>query len=472
MKALRSLAVVVIAGLLVTGLLVDRADRPATELASPARAAAPEVTGRVGTWFCPGGSAPNGPAVVSIELDNFGAEEATAVITAVRSGSGAEPGIEEQPIPARGRVTFPLADRVVDSAWMGAVVEVDSADVVVEQAYVGPTGTDRVPCHTRTSTRWYMPSGATREASHGEEMVLLLLNPFPDDAVVDVSFEADVGVDSVDGVVVPSRRVVALDVTDEVTVAARVSVALEVRAGRIAVSRLQIFDGLERVGLAVTPAASASAAVWYLPTVHRADRDDVISVSNPSTEVDAAVDLEIIADGEVRLDPIELTVRPGRTVQVALSEETRLDGLSSFSIIARSLSGEPVVVMVESSRLIGDDVIPTVAASIGSDVASTRWLAPVEGEESVVVVVNPAATIATADLIVHRDDGPETLATIEIGARQRSVVRVAELGDDRPLLEVVAGAPVVVGRDLFGVSSHRMAPGIVAADPVRDADLG
>ena len=482
MRALRLAVIAILAGALAAALAVDQGDRSFDELAAPVRASTPIASGASGTWFCPGGSGPGGPAETAIELVNAGAEQARAVVTGVRSGTGAEALEARLAVDPGERVTLALAEIVADSAWMGAVVEVDSGAVVVEQTVVGPTGTDRAPCHTRTATSWIVASGATREAAFGEEMFLLLLNPFRDDAVVDIVFDADVGPDTLDGVVVPARRVGTRlqDISRERIrdeffrlLAARVSAIIEVRAGRVAVSRMQIVDGETGTGLTVTPAAARAAAVWYLPTVHRAGRDDVISVVNPSPTETAEVDLEIVADGDLSFDPIELTVRPGRAVQVAISQEQRLESLGEFSVIARSLSGVPVAVMVESRREAGDDTIPTSAASVGADVAATRWVAAVEGDESRLVIVNPSPeTIATVELRVVEPGGEAAVTEVEIGPARRAVIDVADLPGDRPVVVVEGSSPVVVGRDLIGVSSHRMAIGVVASSTVSDDDIG
>ena len=54
-------------------------------------------------------------------------------------------------------------------------------------------------------------------------------------------------------------------------------------------------------------------------------RRDILSVTNPGDAI-AEVDVEIVADGAELDAPIELTVRPGRTVQVDLAAEARLSG--------------------------------------------------------------------------------------------------------------------------------------------------
>ena len=455
-----------------------------------------------GTWFCPGGSAPGGRADVSLEIINASAEPAQAIVSGIRSGLGTEPTDALVTIEAGGRTGVRLARLVTDSPWMGAVVEVDSADVLVEQTYVGAAGTtDRALCHTRTSDQWVVASGATRFAAQGEEMILLFLNPFPHDAVLNIRFNSDVGVDTLNGVVVPARRVVAFDVTEAVPVASRVSAVINVVVGRVATSRVQSqghappSEQGQPVGLSVTPATSGTAPVWHLLNLSSTDRDDVVSVVNPSPDQTAEVDLVIISDEQLRRDPIELTVGPGAASQVRLSEVSRLSGLASYSITARSLTGLPIAVMHESTDLsaegrgdvsdegetetegvseaqglLDSDLGPqnvSVAATTGIDVSSTRWLAPLGSGSNRVVIFNPSPTsIATVEVAVVDGQGRRVVTQIEIAPLRRASLSASELGGERPITEVVSLSPVVVSRDLSDVSQHQLLPGVVASEPV------
>lgn len=478
MTAIRILVVGTVAVALAFGIIVDRGERPAPDPIASDSVSVP-FSGAGGVWFCPGGSAPGGLAEVGIEMVNAGAEPAEAIITGVRSGSGDEPRTLEEVVAPGERRFVPLADVVTDSAWMGAMVEVDSAEVVVEQTYVGAasdgeasSGSDRAPCHTTTSTSWLVPSGATRVTEFGEQMVLLVLNPFLDDAVLDLSFDSDVGLQSESGVVVPARRVLAIDLTAEVTVASRVSVVVDVVAGRVAVSRLQTVDGTDRRGLAVTPAATGGSAVWYLPSVHRNGRDDVITVVNPSETETAEVDLEIVADGDLDFDPIELTIRPGRSVAVPLADESRLGEATDFSVTARSLTGLPVAVMTESTLPFGDGPVSNLSATVGADAASLEWIAPVEADTGSIVILNPSdTTIATASVSVVEPGGERrVVADVEISPGRRTRVATEDLGSERPIVVVDATSPVVVGREFADVSVHALAVGIAADVPVTSID--
>ncbi|MCY3850999.1 MAG: hypothetical protein OXF75_09395 [Acidimicrobiaceae bacterium] len=503
----RVVVAMLLAGMLAAALLLDgfkffdefgvseTLERDVEQLAVPMSYSVPVFSRENGTWFCPGGSAPGGLADVSLEIINASTEPAEAIVSGIRSGLGAEPTDAVVTVEAGERTRVRLADLVTDSSWMAAVVEVDSADVVLEQTYLGAAGTsDRALCHTRTSDQWVVASGATRFAAHGEEMILLFLNPFPHDAVLNIRFDSDVGVDTLNGVVVPARRVVAVDVTEEVPAASRVSAVADVVVGRVAASRVQsqghVSPSTEGgpVGLSVTPATSMAAPVWHLPDLNSADRDEVVSVVNPSLNETAEVDLVIVSDEDLSRDPVELTIGPGAASQVRLSDVSRLSGLASYSVTADSLTGLPIAVMLESTDSSlgvgggvsveggsdaegspGFDLGPenvSVAATTGLDVSSTRWLAPLGSGSHRVVILNPSSTsIATVEAAVLEAGGRRVVAQLEIAPLRRVSLSASELGGGRPIVEVVSSAPVVVGRDLRGVSQHQLLPGVAVAEP-------
>ena len=471
-------------------------ERDIEQVTAPSAYSVPESFRGIGTWFCPGGSAPGGRADVSLEIINASVEPVEAFVSGIRSGPGAAPTDAAVAVGPGGRTRVRLADLVADSEWMGAVVEVGAADVIVEQTYLGASGTtDRALCHTRTSDLWVSASGATEFSAKGEEMVLLLLNPFPHDAVLDILFYSDAGVDTMNGAVVPARRLVALDVTEVVPAASRVSAVIDAVVGRVAASRVQSqglatqVDHSFPVGLSVAPLASTTAEVWHLLNLHSEDRFDVVSVVNPSAEHAAEVDLEIVTGEGASLDPIELTIAAGAMSQVHLSDVDRLAGLGSYGLTARSLTSLPIAVMHESTDLFAAapidggaqdeesaDAEPTqdtgrvnfsLAATVGLDVSSTRWLAPLGSGSHSVVVFNPSpASVAAVEVAILDEQGRRPVTSIEVAPLRRVSLRAAELGAERATVEVSSGSPVVVGRDLIGVSQHQLLPGVVAAEPL------
>jgi hypothetical protein len=464
MKIVRLSATVVILSALIVGFVLDQEPRTFDDVAAVDQVGTPVTS--TGTWFCPGGSGEGGLAVVGLEIVNAGTEPATGEVTVLGSTAGDQSTIQLA-LPPGERVSVALPELAPESDWVGAVIEVDSPMVIVEQSHEGPTGTDRSTCATHTGTSFAVTDGATRVLSDGEAMTLLLLNPFQEDAVVDISFVADVGPDSLDAIVVPGQQVVAINVTDEVTVARRVAATLDVIAGRVSVARVQTRDSESMRGLTVTPVIPDGAEVSIIPILGTGQTIDTITVTNPDPSDAAEVDLEILTDGSLSPDPIELTVRPGRTVRIDMSTETRLGELGAFSLIARSLNEIPVAVMLESSAGLAAEGVPGTAAIVGIDGASNMWIAPMEGGAGLLAIVNPSTTsIAVVDVHVVDSAGQRFVLSVELGPSRRTTIPVMEIGEGRPIVVIESTAPVVVGRDLTGFTSRQLLGGAAVGEVI------
>src|SRR5205823_7807524 len=86
----------------------------------------------------------------------------------------------------------------------------------VEVAVAGPAGWSATACASSASQRWYLATGSTdRDAS----LSITLFNPFPDDAIVDLSFGTDQGPTApaeFQGLIVPARGMLSVNVGDHV----------------------------------------------------------------------------------------------------------------------------------------------------------------------------------------------------------------------------------------------------------------
>ena len=229
--------------------------------------------------------------------------------------------------------------------------------------------------------------------------------------------------------------------------------------------------------------------LWHLPVAASGEaRRDVVAVSNPSPDDVAEVDLEILAElPGVQVNPIEITVRPRRTALVDLSEQDRLDGLGAFSVVVRSLGGVPVTASVSSVSVAPEsvdgappapDVVEGSSATIGADAAARRWLVAAEvlatdddaadDRSSALSVVNPSqAGIAQVAVSV---DG-ELVRTVEIGPGRVRKIPLQDLGSGIFMVEVDSSAPVVVGRQLVGLTSRTASLGVAVSEPVPLAEI-
>ena len=494
MRSMRVLAIIAIGGLLLAGVLVDIGDRAVLHRADQHESALVAPTGVVNTWFCPGGSRPAGIAELTVQMVNRSDEPRTVTVSVLPGGSAPQdPSTLEMSIEPRGRELLQPSEAVPDAEWVGVMVETTGADVVVEQILTAAEGVGRSPCLTRTAESWIVSNGATRSAVERERFIVMLLNPFPDVAVVDIELVADVGRDSIDGLVVPAQRVAAVDITSEVTVASTVAAFIDVVSGRVAASWIQVADGLiAGRGIRTAPAVPGAAGLWHLPVAAvGAGRRDVVAVSNPSATDTAEVDVEIMPeDPRYDVGPIEITVRPGRTALVDLSRQGRLDGIGHFSLAVRSLTPVPVAASITSvtSALVDSDspadtggaaAVAGSTATIGADGAARRWLVPAEVRDQdgaaglgtdtgALVIVNPsAAGIAQAEVSV---DG-SLVRTVEIGPLRSRRLPLSGLGSGHFVVEVDSSAPVVVGREVVGLTSRSASLGVAVDQPVPIAGI-
>jgi hypothetical protein len=471
--------VVLVAGVVAAGLLVDRrGEADADALAAPLDAedlapVAPASDSLGSTWYCAGGTArEGGSADHRVVIVNPGDADLTATLTAFGGGLAGdanapdiEPVSEQVQLPARTRVAVRLAD-VIQAQFGAALVEVSGGEVVVEHVVRGEDDVDAAPCATASSPTWHVAGGQTTRDARER---LVLFNPFADDAVVDISFTTAEGVrepDAFRGFVVPARRVVAVDVGTAVQRHPQVSLTVQARSGRLVVDRIQSFDGSAGVtGLGLTPAAPAAAAVWHFPDGFKTDGlREVVTVYNPS-DAQAEVDVEVVVDPSndpsiiTAVDPFQLSIAPRRFAQIAISDEERVPAGLGHAVTVRSQNGIPVV--AERAISSGDPAPRTgYAATLGSPVETSRWLTAVggtgEGEAEFLIVLNPSLD-SIARVSVATPTPGQLLAIggvqeleVQPGARLRIDLGEHINRETLPLV-ITSTRPVVVERGTYPV---------------------
>lgn len=294
-------------------------------------------------------------ADLSVVIANAAAEDAVAEVAAVGPEAAADTTVE---VPARSRTRVQASD-LLDDGWVGLTVEVLGGDVTVEREVVGEDGFSLSPCASQASTRWYVPSGSTEL---GAEEHLVLFNPFPDGASVEITFSTDDGPrapGALRAVSVPGRSVRVVPLDDLPSRRPLVATRIEARAGRIVVDRLQSYDGsgeatvgadgIEQevpLGLTSTPAIPEAAPRWFFPDAVLASgyRQELV-IHNPSDEA-AEIDVVLTYEEPERqpeLEPVQLRLRADEVVTVDLAGAEGLDGGLGLTVDVRSLEGIPVL---------------------------------------------------------------------------------------------------------------------------------
>lgn len=467
-----------VAGVVAAGLGVDR--RSALEVdqvpLAPADLGpvAPAADALGSTWYCAGGTADDAAlADHHITIANFGATEVEVAITVVPGApAGDDPDArvvtDERTIEARSRVTIRLGD-LVEAPFAAAIVEAGRGEVAVEHNVSGDGDLDIAPCASSSSSTWYVAaSTTTRDAS----AQLLLFNPFPADAVVDITFATPDGLrapPAFAGLIIPGQRVVAVDIGAVVSRHPNVSTSIVARSGRLVVDRIQRFDGSDGpAGLALTPAAPAPSLLWYLPDGLVAEGiDEIITVYNPTdtvAEVDIEVDLDPTNDATqpVAADPFAQSVPAHGFAQINVADDPRVPLTRGHSIVVRSQNGVPVV----AERWIreGEPAPRTgLSATLGSPVFATRWLSPSGGTvpdalAEFLVLVNPATEGIARVTITASTPGQDLtiagLEDVEVPAQSRVAIDLGTfLGRPDLMLVVESTTPIVAERGLFPVGA-------------------
>lgn len=459
------LCVLLIAGVVADGL-VERDANPVPRLAS---GAAPPTVAPEGvlssTWYCAAGTAnPGGAATGSVVLANSTADARAAVVT-VFAVEG-PPQVVRVKVPPLGRASLRYAD-IVTTPYAGVSVEIDGGGVGVEQVVEGPLGQDAVPCVTAAGERWHIANGVTAKDA---TMLVAFLNPFPGDAIVDLSAateEGPVAPGDLQGVVVPGRSVVVKDIGEHVRRREQVSVTAQTRSGRrLVVSRLQLLNGGGRSGLALTPGAAAAPA-WYFPDgIVVPGITERYELYNPSDR-EAVIELSLAFDA-TEVEPFELTIPAGRRLRFTLNDQERVPKDQPHAVTIRSLNDVSVV-----AEQTVDAVAPAPRtgffSTTGVRAPARRWVVPAGGTgadlDEWVVVQNLGggeATLSVTGLAGQRL-AIEGLEAVKVGVGRRVALRIGDhiKRGDLPLL-VTSDQQVVLVRSLYriGKPGISLGPGI------------
>ena len=353
---------------------------------------------------------------------------------------------------------------VPGSTFAAVTVEVPGGAVVVGQRVQGD-GVDQRPCLTRTSGTWLVPWSTT--ARPGNRVWLLLHNPFPASAVVDLRFVGDIGrretLDS-QGMVVAGRSMVAYDVTERISDSSVVSALVRVRVGQVVAARLQLANGDGPTGIRGLdlapglPEARSRLFVAGVGPVGGSGGDLSVVVLNPGEET---IELEVVArtslsDGFV--EPWPVVLRAGQRHVVDLGDG-RLDGVGTFGIEVRTLDDQPVAASLVSRGAVTGDPrtddqpvggradVPDLAVRPLTAVAARGWLVDL-GERfgssgDILAVANPSgSSIATIEVKVLAGRAPEGLpAVVELDPGSQVVF---PLGAGGPVILAVESTSGVV----------------------------
>ncbi|MEM9565259.1 MAG: DUF5719 family protein [Actinomycetota bacterium] len=282
-------------GMLVAGLLYDRVAPLSAEVddaetdrlvVSPSVADPPRLDV---AWYCPvGSSSAGGYADHTVNIANLDDESAVANLTVITdSGPGPRRRLELPPLSTQ---RIRLADiQTADVA--GAVVEVIGGRGAVGHTVTTANGVAEGPCATEASSTWHFASGRTTADA---QEYLVLMNPFPETAVFDVTFQSVARTrkpGALQAAFVEARSIRVIDVNDVASGDEVLAAKITTNRGRLVVERLQLLDGqLGATGAALQLGVPTPARSWMFTAGRvQADGDDLLTIYNPN-EFDLTAD--------------------------------------------------------------------------------------------------------------------------------------------------------------------------------------
>lgn len=339
----------------------------------------------------------------------------------------------------------------------------------------GPVGgASAAQCARNASSKWFFAGGS---AALDFDERILLYNPFPDEAVVRLTFFTPQGQESkssFEEVPVPARQSQTVQISEAIRVRSAVSVAIEARRGRV-VAWKEVFARPEDKprGVQGTLGANDVSTTWYFPDgAIGPGADQRLSILNPSSN-EAVISVTVTTPDET-LTPeklLEVSVPRRSTLTLKMNDFVTKKDFSTISATINSVNG--VGVVAERTVWYSSDELSGVTSDTGLRTPQNRWmLGPptLSPATDSIVLFNPGAGASQVDVSLLHPDGaaiePEELMGLELGPGARRRIPVGGFTDGRPMVAVVsADAPVVAER--FSYSAEDSDAAAVMGMPLR-----
>ncbi len=422
------------------------------------------------TWFCAEGTSnPNGRADETIVVGNLADHRVDATVTVMPNTGDAVS--RQVAVAARSQARVKVSD-VLATPEPGVVVEITGGSAVVEHEVRGQGDVAVEPCTRDAARDWYFAGGTT---VRGSQQFLALFNPFGEDAIADVVFLTDTGVQepsALQALVVPRQRRVTIAVHDILPRQQVVAAEVHLRSGRVVAERSHSFDGSvtegqpTRRGIALSLGSTETARSWQIPA-GRAENGASMAVTVANFDRRAtAADVAIVLDTGAELAPQHVDIPSRGVVRVDVGAQVPAGSRYAVSVRVAPAAGEgqahPVV--VEGFAWSASPSSTTgVATIMGAPTRARRWVLAAgragDSGDGTITVVNPGSHSVTVHVRVLNGGGASATGVTErtIAALQRGTFDLRQIGAGAlDVVVVVADGPVVVGASLEGSGGSSM----------------
>lgn len=480
----RTLATALIAAAVGGIVAVDRYEGSAAEGARSALnslAGFPQVESgrRISTsWFCPGAAGGDGIEAASVTISNPGDTEITATVSYLSD----EAAISENVVVAARtqKSVDTLRGRTV--GVVVPVVEIIGSVGTVEQNLVYAAGDVTAQCVSQTSDTWFFADGFTAEGSSHR---LVLTNPFPESAVVNVAFTTGEGrrtPAALQGVILAPRSAKSISM-NEAGAQNEASVAIEVAAtsGQIVASRIQHYLGAGRLGYSTTVGTPSAQTEWWFTSGRTGESvTETLVVFNPSkfaAQVNVAFFGDKITNG-LTIDETSTAAAPSSAVDIPAGEVVAIktDSIADLpkgdhAMVVSSLNDQGLVVEHVLSQITGGSSFTAITNGVPGGLLASKWRLPsglANGARNALTILNSTSLDGTFTVSAVGPGGElplPDLADVPLGAA--SVVSLdvpvgATFGEVivTSTVDIVVQRRTTRGHGLVGF-------GIVGALPVR-----
>ena len=452
------------------------------------------------SWFCAGATAsPGSVAAGELVFDNAGRAPIAGTIRLVSPiGFFRKVNITVPP-----GSTSTLAEqflglpRRAPRSWVGALVTLYGGMASVSQVVSTGEGSASQPCASSASTRWYFVDGATlRNASDH----ISLLNPYPVDAIADLSFTTEEGLEepaAFDGVLVPANGLTVLNLGSHLRIREHIAVTVTARTGQLVAFQTELVTkppagshlvgpkgGLNPAapidGVTLTLGAARPSTSWWWPA--GADGDGLTEnyiAYNPGA-APARLSLELVSQGNAAGgvgSSSQLVLGPYGTAMVETNGQPwALPGIM-YAVHLVSTNGVPVVAE-RSVAASAPSPARGLGVMMGQAQPSTDWLltgtsamAPTKRRGQVwLQVADPGRTAAAMNVEALRRGQLAQVVGIpplHVGADGRAGFELPA-GTSGEALVVKSSQPVLIEQDSWATRSLtgiNLAPVVALSSP-------
>jgi hypothetical protein len=422
------------------------------------------------SWFCPGVAAGDGVEAGSVSIANPSDTDLTASVSFLSDG---EREVETVIVAPRSRTEVEsIRGRTV--GVVVPVVEIIGEVGTVEQQLIYAAGDVTSQCVTSTASEWFFADGWTVEGSSER---IVITNPYPESAVVNVSFTTREGKrtpTNLQGLIVGPRRARSLSMSTEGAEGESIlAVHVTASTGKIVASRAQHYLGGGRLGYSTTVGTPAALTKWWFAAGRTGPNvTESLVVFNPNEE-DESVTVVFFGEG-ISVDPATLGdqsgVTPISTVLIPAGEVVSIDTNNvadlpkgDHAMFVSSIGGLPLVVEHVISQQTSRGTFTAITNGIPDELASSTWRVPsglLDGAASALAIANTSGDTGTFSLSAIGPGGEFTYPGFEAvplgpgGVVNLGIPQGATTGE----VIIRATVPIVVqrrmdrGHDLVGFS--------------------